>query len=300
VTTLDAGAAELERLARSVIDGDARQPFGAYVFGADDPAAELGRSVERAVFLEAFGNTPELLAAEYGSYEASSLFFTVLDHRRLCPAGVIRIIVPTAHGPGLKTLNDLEPLWHESAESILSRSGIGLSLGRTWDIATLAIDPGYRSAAATGLVAMGLYQSIVRTGEALGVEWMVAILDRVVFRMSKARFHQPFFALAEGRPYLGSRDSLPIYGCVSDWRRRLAIEDPAMHGIIYEGVGIEPALRPLDLVESTAEALTIFTAPELKLKGAARSFPRRVRGSPGAEPVRPAAAAPPLRRAATA
>ena len=124
--------------------------------------------------------------------------------------------MPTAHGPGLKTLNDLEPLWHEPAESMLSRSGIGLSLERTWDIATLAIDAGYRSAAATGLVALGLYQSIVRTGEALGVEWMVAILDRAVFRMSKARFHQPFFALAEGRPYLGSRDSLPIYGCVSD------------------------------------------------------------------------------------
>jgi hypothetical protein len=299
VTTLDARAAELERLAGAVIDADARQPFGAYVFLADEPAAELGRSVERAVFLEAFGNTPELLAAEYGPYEASSLFFTVLDHRRLRPAGVIRIIVPTAHGPGLKTLNDLEPVWHESAESILSHSGIGLSLGRTWDIATLAIDPGYRSAAATGLVAMGLYQSIVRTGEALGVEWMVAILDRAVFRMSKARFHQPFFALAEGRPYLGSPDSLPIYGCVSDWRRRLAIEDPAIHGIIYEGVGIEPALRPLDLAASTAVAQTIFAAPELKLKGAARSFPWRARGSRGASPARPGAAPPPLRKAAT-
>ncbi|MGD0743072.1 MAG: hypothetical protein ABSA31_07300 [Acidimicrobiales bacterium] len=299
MTTIETGRTELERLARSVIADGTTQPFGAYLFLADDPAAELGRHVERAVFLEAFGNTPELLAAEYGPYEASSMFFTILDHRRLRPAGVIRMIVPTADGPGLKSLNDLAPVWHEPAESILSRSGIGLSPDRTWDIATLAIDAEYRSAAATGLVALGLYQSIVRTGEALGVEWMVAILDRAVFRMSKARFHQPFFALAEGRAYLGSRDSLPIYGCVPDWRRRLAIADPPIHGIIYEGVGIEPALRPLDIARSTALAATVYRAPELRLKGAARSGAWRPRPMRGAGPARPAAVAPRWRGAAT-
>ena len=239
------------------MDGDAPEPFGAYVFAFDDPAAELGRHVERTVFLEAFGNTPKLLQAEYGSYQPSSLFFIVLDHHRLCPAGMMRIVVPTKGGPGLKTFNDIELIWHESPEVMFERNGIGLTLDRTWDIATLAVDPGYRSAAATGLVALGLYQSIARTGEALGIEWMVAILDRVVFRMSNARFHQPFSALAEGRPYLGSRSSLPIYGCVSDFRRRLAAEDPSMHDIIYEGVGIEPALRPLDIAASMTLAARV-------------------------------------------
>ena len=299
MTTLETDRSDVERLARSVIGEGTRQPFGAYVFLPDDPAAELGRSVERAVFLESFGNTPELLATEYGPYEASSLFYVVLDHRRLRPAGVIRMIVPTKGGPGLKSLNDLAPIWHEPAGSILERSGIGLTLDRTWDIATLAIDPQYRSAAATGLVALGLYQSIVRTGETLGVEWMVAILDRAVYRMSKARFHQPFFALAEGRPYLGSRDSLPIYGCVSDWRRRLAIEDPPIHAIIYEGVGIEPALRPLDVEASTTLAMRIFAAPEFKLRGAANSRRLQAQTSPEAAPVRAAPPAPASRRAAT-
>jgi hypothetical protein len=299
VTTVGTDRSELARLARSVIAPDTTQPFGAYVFLADDPAAELGRATERAVFLETFGNTRELLDAEYGAYEASSLFFTVLDHRRLCPAGAIRMIVPTEGGPGLKTFNDVGPIWHESAETMLARSGIGLSRRRTWDIATLAIDPGYRSAAATGLVALGLYQSIVRTGEALGVEWMVAILDRAAFRMSKARFHQPFFALAEGRPYLGSRESLPIYGCVSDWRRRLAIEDPSIHAIIYEGVGIEAALRPLDVEAATALARRIFAAPEFKLRGASNSGPLLVRTSRDAAPARPVPIGPAQRRAAT-
>ena len=299
MTTLETDRSDLERLARSVIGEGTRQPFGAYVFLPDDPAAELGRSVERAVFLESFGNTPELLGTEYGPYEASSLFYVVLDHRRLRPAGIIRMIVPTKGGPGLKSLNDIGPIWHEPAESILERSGIGLTLDRTWDIATLAIDPQYRSAAATGLVALGLYQSIVRTGETLGVEWMVAILDRAVYRMSKARFHQPFFALAEGRPYLGSHDSLPIYGCVSDWRRRLAMEDPPIHGIIYEGVGIEPALRPLDLDAETALVAQIYDASALTLKGASRLDLWRARASRKAEPVGPTVLAPQRRKAAT-
>ncbi len=299
MTSVEADRSDLERLARSVIGEGTTEPFGAYVFLPDDPAAELGRQVERRVFLEAFGNTAELLDTEYGPYDATSLFFTILDHRRLCPAGMIRMIVPTDGGPGLKTLNDIGPIWNESAESLLSRSGIRLSPARTWDIATLAVDPEYRSAAATGLVALGLYQSIARTGEALGVEWAVAILDRAVYRMSKARFHQPFFALADGRPYLGSRDSLPIYFCVSDWRRRLAIADPSMHGIIYEGVGIEPALRPLDLAQATALVSQIYSAPEFKLTGAATSGPLRVAASKTAEPEQPAVFPPSRRRAAT-
>jgi hypothetical protein len=299
VTTVESDRADLERLAGSVIAKGTTEPFGAYLFLADDPAAELGRHVERAVFLEAFGNTTELLAAEYGPYDSSSLFFTILDHRRRLPAGMMRIIVPSENGPGLKTLNDLGPIWDESAAVILEKSGIGLSVARTWDIATLAIDADYRTAAATGLVALGLYQSTVRTGMALGVEWMVAILDRAVFRMSKAFFHQPVFALAEGRPYLGSRESLPIYSCLADWCRRLAIADPPIHGIIYEGVGIEPALRPLDLTAATTLARRIYPAPNIKLKDAARSRPWGVAPAREAEPAQPAVFAPPRRRAAT-
>src|SRR5579875_1985596 len=83
------------------------EPFGVYVLRSEDPAAELGRSLERAVFLEAFGNTPELLEVEYSPYESASLFLVVVDHRRRLPAGVMRVICPG--GPaGLKSLNDLE------------------------------------------------------------------------------------------------------------------------------------------------------------------------------------------------
>ncbi len=76
VTTIETGRTELERLARSVI-GDGTHPAVRRLRlprpTTRPPSSDA--SVERAVFLEAFGNTPELLAAEYGPYEASSMFF---------------------------------------------------------------------------------------------------------------------------------------------------------------------------------------------------------------------------------
>ena len=89
-TTYPAGSnwmrdAELRYLTELVMPADAVEPFGAYLFRGDEPGAELGRHVERAVFLEAFGNTPELLAEEYGPYEASSVFICVVDQLPQAP-----------------------------------------------------------------------------------------------------------------------------------------------------------------------------------------------------------------------
>src|SRR5438128_969954 len=86
-------------------------PFGLYLVPSHQPEAELARSIERDVFFEYFGNTPELLAEEYGRYEQASLFLTVMDHVRVRPAGMIRVIQPSP--AGLKTLHDLERVWEQ-------------------------------------------------------------------------------------------------------------------------------------------------------------------------------------------
>jgi hypothetical protein len=261
---VDLASERLRGLARSVIPRGINQPFGAYCFGPFDPAAELARAVESAVLLEAFGNTPETIRAEYGEYEASSLFFCILDHRREVPAGAVRIVLPTEGGPGMKTVNDLPRNWHETVEDYLARHVLPGDLAHTWDIATLAVAPEYRSAFATGLVAMGLYQSGLRTAVELGFEWMVAILDKVVYRMAKARFRQPFVPFAEARPYLGSQESLPVYLSITDYRRRLSLDDPPMHAILFEGVGIEPALAPLSPLAAATTARKLGGYVELR------------------------------------
>jgi hypothetical protein len=239
--------AELRHLASSVRAPGAAEPFGAYMFRHDEPGAELGRHVERGVFLEAFGNTPELLHEEYQRYERSSVFIVVLDHLRNVPAGAIRVIVPSR--AGFKSLDDIEPVWGVPARDLVERTGIALDPNKTWDVATLAVEPEYRGTLARGLVTMGLYQSLVLSARACGIDWLIAILDMPVFRLLrwKLRMVMVGYKGIGPLPYLGSAASLPAWCDLVDAQRRYLETDLNLHGVIFEGVGLEPALRRVDL-----------------------------------------------------
>ena len=119
---------ELQALSRSLMGRSSRPPttFGLYLLRSHDPAAELARRVEHEVFGEAFGNTPELLAEEYGPYEPASVYCCVLDHRRARPVGALRLILP---GPaGLKSLVDVERGWGRSGTELLAATGVPVDL----------------------------------------------------------------------------------------------------------------------------------------------------------------------------
>ena len=140
--------------------GHPSEPFGMYAFTADAPESELARHVEREVFYEFFNNTPELLEAEYGPYEASTLFLCMIDHRRRLPAGVIRLVLPSP--AGLKSLGDVEPVWGHRIDDVLEVMSLGLDAENAWDVATLAVDSEYRGRATDGLVSLGLYQGVAQ------------------------------------------------------------------------------------------------------------------------------------------
>jgi len=137
---------------------------------------------------------------------------------------------------------------------MFDRLGLQVPAGGMWDAATLVVAPAYRTAAATGLVCLGLYQSLVRAARASGVEWLCAVLDTVVFRVAQAKFAGPFEPYADGRPYLGSKSSLPVTVNFAGWKDRLAAREPEIHDIIYEGVGIEPVMRPVPIGVASALA----------------------------------------------
>ena len=101
----------IEDLTRSVVEAEGRgdTPFGLYVVRGDEAASEMGRSVEREVFYDFFGNSPELLAAEYQRYDDASLFLCVVDHLRMRSVGVFRIVLPS--DAGFKTFHDMEKEW---------------------------------------------------------------------------------------------------------------------------------------------------------------------------------------------
>src|SRR6266516_4584263 len=115
---IDLIRAELTELADELIgERQPSEPFGTYLACSDEPSAELARSVERAVFLETFGDTAELLDAEYQPYESASIFFIVLDHRRRVPAGMMRVIVPSR--AGFKSLDDIARVWNQPVDNVL-------------------------------------------------------------------------------------------------------------------------------------------------------------------------------------
>jgi hypothetical protein len=238
---------ELRRLAAEVSAPGAAEAFGAYIFGTGEPGAELGRHLEREVFLEAFGNTNDDLAREYGPYEASSLFIVVVDHARQLPAGVIRAVQPSP--AGLKSLNDLESVWGESSEAAMHRTGLEFGPEKIWDVATLATPAEYRGGATGGLVTMGLYQTLTLGARASGIDLLVTILDMPVFRMLRWKMHMIFagYRGIDPKPYLGSPASIPSWCDLIYSDRHLAAVDPDLHGILYKGIGLEPALRRADL-----------------------------------------------------
>lgn len=243
---LDLSRLEQRALVDAIVPEGATEPFGLYVLRGDQPAADLGRQLERAVFLETFGDTPELLAAEYDAYEASSVFFVVVDHRRRRAAGVMRVILPSP--VGLKSLNDMARGWARSADDAIEATEGAPRTGAVWDVATLAVDPEYRGNAAAGLVSLSLYQALFMTGVRWGNEFLVAVLDVAVLRMLQWQLANLFrsFEGVAAAPYLGSKASRPVWCDISEWRERLQAARPELYELFFEGTGHEPAVASPD------------------------------------------------------
>lgn len=242
---IDLVRAEVQELVDAVVDPNAEEPFGVYVFASSEPGAELGRAVEREVFGTVFGNSPELLTAEYEPYEPASVFFCVIDHRRRVPAGVIRVILPS--GPSLKSLDDLEAVWEARLADVLPASGVHRGTDEAWDIATLAVSEDYRGERTRGLVSLALYQAVTHAAYRFGVPWWVAVLDVVVLDLIQTQLQRPFsyFRGVEPKRYLDSPSSIPVWTDLGEWARRMADADPALHEFLVDGTGLEGAVsRP--------------------------------------------------------
>jgi hypothetical protein len=243
--------ADLHDLAAELSAGRA-EPFGAYVFAADDPRSALARRVEEEVFDEVFGNPPELLAAEYGAYEDATVFFCVVDHVAARPAGMKRVIVDSP--AGLKTLADIEQgPWSTPVDEVLARTGIDLDPARTVDVATLGVGRDYRGRS-SGLVNLALNQITVRLSLALEARWWITILDVVVLDLYQQGFAEPwsYFTGIEPLRYLDSPLSVPVYGDVEAWCQRVALRDPGLHDLFVHGVGLEASVAPVDLDAAVA------------------------------------------------
>ena len=261
---------DLRDLADHVIvaEGRGSTPFGLYAIPGRDPAADLGRAIEIEVFQEFFDNSPELLHEEYAPYDDNSLFLVVLDHRLRRPAGVLRILLP--HGP-MKSFDDIARGWGESTEEVIARTRPTMDRSTMWDIATLAAMPDYRGSSTNGLITLSLYQGLAILGTQNDVKWVLAILDIVVLDLIQKMISRPFhpFTGLEPRRYLDSPSSLPVFLEAEDYQPRLALTDPNMYEILFDGTGLEAAVSTPDYRRSATEGLdaaTLVTADTTRLR----------------------------------
>lgn len=252
------------------IDGSATEPFGSYFFASTDIGSDIARGLEREVFLEAFGNTQDLLHAEYDEYERASVFLCVIDHRRQVCAGMMRVILPIPGGPGLKSLRDVESVWGVGAAELFARAGLEYDAERSWDIATLAVARDYRSAAALGLIHIGLYQALAQVSRNFAVHWLVAILDYPVYRLLRMQLRRGFVAFGEERPYLGSARSVPACCAMSFFTDELRTIDPQLYELIYKGSALTAALRQVDVAPATEAVARLLGATPSPLRAEGR------------------------------
>jgi hypothetical protein len=207
-----------------------------------DPQGELREaalSCEAEVFLRWFGNTREQLQDEYGPYDESSVFIVVADDE-LDVKGACRIIVP---GPvGLKTLKDIgrEP-WR--MDGAASAAAAGVDPERTWDVGTLGVR---RGQGGRGLVtAAALYHGLTTALRANRVQSMITILDAPV----RALLDQSGIGLDPlpgtwPAPYLGSEESIPVYGHVAAWMDYHRAQYPDAHRLVVQGIGLDGITLP--------------------------------------------------------
>ncbi len=207
---------------------------------------DAARRVEERVFLQAFGNTPEVMEQEYGPYESRSRFVAVVDDADGTALGAARFVLPDEAGE-VKTLTDVagEPWRLDTADAL---AAVGLTGRPVWDVATLAADPRFRTGSAGAELSLALCYGIGRFALNCGVPGLVAVLDDRVLRLLQFMGlpWQPM-AGATSRFYLGSPASTPCVFLVDDGTDSVRARRPDLVPALVDGVFGSITVDPADL-----------------------------------------------------
>ena len=213
-----------------------------FVFDPIGKELEAARNCEAEVFMEAYGNTTEEFDLEYGPYQESTGFMTVLEEDGQAVA-TARFIAP---GPaGLKTLNDVSrPPWR--VDGMRSARAAGVDPARTWDIATIAVRPG---AGRGGLCAGALYHGLIKAAYANDIDFVVMIMDSRARDLLTA-LGMPTQALPGTKTgeYLGSASSTPLWAHISRGLEQQRQGSADAHRLIVKGIGLDGVAMPSDWV----------------------------------------------------
>ena len=199
---------EAQRLVDDLLEkSEGTRRFSVHLAGPDDAAALLSLQVAADVFLEAFGNTAELLRDEYAPLLPSMTHLIVLD--RVTRTAVGSVILQAAPAEELKTVVDLaEEPWSMPTDDALAALGVARGDRTSADLLLVAVHPAYRK---VGLAQLLLYSAYVLSMQ-LGTHRWTAILDEPLRYGMNELTHGALLPIggATTQPYLGSAASTPI------------------------------------------------------------------------------------------
>ena len=226
----DVGALTVQLLASLDCAWPEKYRYVGVEIAGGSPFSNIARHIERVVFDASFGNDAAQMTAEYGPYEAGSVFFVSIDRSTGTPSGALRIIGNTPRG--FKTLNDARsaPFSIQSAD-VVAQHGIH-DADALWDVGTVAVLPEHRSGA--GAVSVQLYRAMYLSALQHGIDHLVSIIDEVPLRKLVQYLGIPFVPLAGSAPgpYLGSPMSQAVYCHVPDFQPRTRRHRCTMRGYL--------------------------------------------------------------------
>jgi hypothetical protein len=200
-------ADEAQRLVDGLLETAGTRRFSVHLAGPDDAAALLSLQVAADVFLDAFGNTPELLREHYAALVPTMTHLIVLD--RVTRTAVGSFILQAAPAEELKTVVDLagEP-WSMPTDDALAALGLARGDRTAVDQLLLAVHPAYRK---VGMAQLLMYAGWVLSVQR-GIHHWTAILDEPLMRGMNELSHGALIPIggAATQPYLGSAASTPV------------------------------------------------------------------------------------------
>ena len=206
---------EARRLTDDVLAAVATAPgrYSVHLAEARDDGALLSLQLVADVFLEAFGNTPDLLRAEYTHLLATMTHVVVLDRESRTVAGCL--VLQEASAEELKTVVDLagEP-WSMPPEQSLAAMTLAPGDRMAGDLLFLAVGREHRS---QGVAVLLLYAGWV-VSATRGIERWTAILDDPLVAGLTELTLGALRPVAGSRPYLGSAGSTPVSMRMRPWQ----------------------------------------------------------------------------------
>ena len=201
--TADEAQRMTDDLLASVDGGPGR--YSVHVAGGHEDGALLSLEVTADVFLDAFGNTADVLRREYAHLIPAMTHVVVLD--RETRAAVGSLILQESPAGELKTVVDLaSPPWSVPAGQSLPELSLTPDDRTAADLLLLSVRPEYRN---RGVALLLLYAGWV-VSTAHGIERWTAILDDSLLESLTALAGGVLRPIAPSQPYLGSPASTPV------------------------------------------------------------------------------------------